>query len=71
MVEKLKEYFNQLNELIGKLDTKAKVIIGIVTGVVLIGLLFLIFSGTGHNYQPLFQQLSSEDANAIVEELEA
>ncbi len=70
MAEKLKEYFNQLRELFGKLDTKAKVIIGIVTGVVLIGLLFLIYSGTGHNYQPLFQQLSSEDANAIVEELE-
>jgi len=70
MAEKLKEFFNQLRELIGKLDTKAKVIIGIVTGVVLIGLLFLIFSGTSHNYQPLFQQLSSEDANAIVDELE-
>lgn len=71
MTEKLKEYFNQLRELLGKLDTKAKVIIGIATGVVLVGLLFLIFSGTSHNYQPLFQQLSSEDASAIVDELEA
>ncbi|MFN2363154.1 MAG: flagellar basal-body MS-ring/collar protein FliF, partial [Halarsenatibacteraceae bacterium] len=71
MAEKLKEYFNQLRELMEKLDTKAKVIIGIVTGIVLIALLFLIFSGTSHDYQPLFQQLSSEDANAIVEELEA
>lgn len=71
MVEKLKEYFNQLRELFGKLDIKARVIIGIVTGVVLIGLLFLIFSDTGQDYQPLFQQVSTEDANAIVEELEA
>lgn len=71
MVEQLREYFTQLKDLIAQLDIKAKIVIGATTGIVLFALLLLIVRGTDSNYQPLFQQLSPDDAGEIVEELEA
>lgn len=71
MVEQLREYFTQLRDLIAQLDIKAKIVIGVITGIVLVSLLLLIIRGADSNYQPLFQQLSADDAGEIVEELEA
>ncbi len=70
MFERLKGYLQQLQELWGKLDTRAKVIIGASTVVVFTGLIFLVFVLGDPNYQPLYEQLDPEDASAIVEELD-
>ncbi len=70
MFERIREYFQQLQELWGKLDTRAKVIIGASTFVVFTGLIFLVFILGDPNYQPLYEQLDPEDASAIVEELD-
>ncbi len=69
-MDRLREYLNQLKEIWDNLNTRGKIITGTVAGAVLFGLLFLVFRSPARNYQPLFQQLTPEDASAIVEELE-
>lgn len=71
MFERIREYFNQLQELWAKLDTRAKVIIAVSTAVVFAGLVFLVFVLGDPNYQPLYEQLARDDASQIVEELDA
>ncbi|MGM0411011.1 MAG: flagellar basal-body MS-ring/collar protein FliF [Bacillota bacterium] len=69
MGEWLQKYINQLKELWGKLNKRAKIIIGVSALAIMLALIFLIvFSGEG-KYTSLYQDLSAEDADAIVERL--
>lgn len=71
MLETLNEYKNQVSNIWTNLNSKAKIIIGIsVIGVISI-FAFLIIRGSSSNYETLFRNLNSEDANAIVENLES
>ncbi|MFW5999114.1 MAG: flagellar basal-body MS-ring/collar protein FliF [Halanaerobiaceae bacterium] len=70
MAEWIRQYFDQLYSLWDNLDRKAKVIIAASLVSVLFALGFLIFSGRGSEYQPLFNQLNSRDAGEIVDVLE-
>lgn len=70
MMRRIKEFLNQLQELWNKLDTRAKIVIGSASVVVFTGLIFLVFVLGDPNYQPIYEDLTPEDASAIVDELE-
>lgn len=70
MIARLREFFQQLQELWENLDTRARVVISGAAVVIFTGLIFLIFVIGDPNYQPLFEQLDPEEASEIVEELD-
>ena len=69
MGEWLQKYITQLRELWENLNNRAKIIIGILVLAMIVAFIFLIMAGGSSNYKPLFGDLSSQDANAIVERL--
>ncbi len=70
MGEWLSQYLEQLQELWERLNTRAKIVIGIVSAGVLGVLVFLIAWSGNADYEILFNQLNSSDASAIVNQLE-
>ncbi|MGM0437990.1 MAG: flagellar basal-body MS-ring/collar protein FliF [Bacillota bacterium] len=70
MGEWLQKYITQLRELWENLNNRAKIIIGVLGAAMIVAFIFLIIAGGSSNYKPLFGDLSSQDANAIVERLE-
>ncbi|SDL73494.1 flagellar basal-body MS-ring/collar protein FliF [Halarsenatibacter silvermanii] len=70
MFARIRDFFSQLQELWGKLNNRAKIIIGASAFIVFTALVFMIFVLGDANYQPLFEQLAHEDAGEIVDELE-
>lgn len=71
MLETLDEYKGQLKNIWNNLTNKAKVVIGISTVGIISLLVFLIIFGSRSSYETLFRNLNSEDAAAIVEQLES
>ena len=70
MGEWLGEYFGEIKKIWNGLNSRAQIVIGISVVSVLIGLLILVMAGRTSDYQILFSQLDSRDANEIVENLE-
>ena len=70
MGEWLQKYITQLKELWENLNNRAKIIIGVLGVAMIVAFVFLIMAGSSSNFKPLFGDLSSQDANAIVERLE-
>lgn len=66
----LREYIEQLKELMGNLNRRAKIIIGIGVVAVVLSLLFLIIWSGNIQYQSLFSQLDPKDADAIIKKLD-
>ena len=70
MGEWLQKYITQLRELWENLNNRAKIIIGVLGVAMIVAFIFLIMAGGSSNYKPLFGDLSSQDADAIVERLQ-
>lgn len=70
MGEWLQEYIDQLKELWSQLNKRAKIIITASTIGILVALGILIFWSGGTTYQPLFSELTEEDASAVVDRLD-
>ncbi len=69
-MESLLEYNENLKNLWNNLNKKAKIIIGVSVAIIFLLMIFLIIWGRSVNYEVLFSNLTSEDAEAIVDELE-
>jgi len=69
MGDRLGAYIKQFKELLNHLNKRAKLIIGSGLLVIIIIILLLYLNGVIY-YQPLFSQLNSSDADAILKKLE-
>lgn len=69
MAEEQEGYLDQLKNLWAKLNTRAKIIIISAIILLIITFFILIFWGTQATYNPLFTNLNSQDAAAIVNRL--
>ena len=70
MQEFLKKLFDQMKELFGKLDRTKKIIIGVVTGVVVVAFVVLFSVSSGQPNVVLFTELSSDDFGQVTKKLE-
>lgn len=70
MMEFLKKFLNQGKEIFSKLDRTKKIIIGVVTGVVVVAFAVLLTVSTSHPNVVLFSELSSEDFGQVTKKLE-
>ena len=70
MQEFLKKLFGQMKELFGKLDRTKKIIIGVVTGVVVVAFIVLFSVSSGQPNVVLFTELSSDDFGQVTKKLE-
>jgi len=70
MFEFLKKTFNQMKEIFGKLDTTKKIIIGVVTGVVVVAFIVLLSVSSAQPNVVLFSDLNTEDFGQVTKKLE-
>ncbi|OHD71117.1 MAG: flagellar M-ring protein FliF [Spirochaetes bacterium RBG_16_49_21] len=70
MLEFLKKLFNQLKEIFDKLDTTKKIIIGAVTGVVVIAFIVLFSVSSVQPNVVLFTELGADDFGQVTKKLE-
>ena len=70
MMEFLKKLFGQMKEVFGKLDRTKKIIIGVVTGVVVVAFIVLFSVSSGQPNVVLFSELSSDDFGQVTKKLD-
>lgn len=70
MMEFLKKMFGQIKEVFGKLDRTKKIIIGVVTGVVVVAFVVLISVSSGQPNVVLFSELTSDDFGQVTKKLD-
>ena len=70
MWDSLTDYIEKLKELWDNLDSRAKLIVGAGTILMLVVFGYLIFTGKSTVYTPLFSDVVQEDAGEIVNSLE-
>ncbi len=70
MNELFAKIIEQVKAIYGKLDTTKKIIIGVVTGVVVVAFVVLFSVSSGHPNVVLFSELSSEDFGQVTKKLE-
>ncbi|MCU0847814.1 MAG: flagellar M-ring protein FliF [Spirochaetes bacterium] len=70
MLEFLKRIWGQIMEVYSKLDNTKKVIIGVVSGVVIVAFVVLFSVSTGAPNVVLFTELPSEDLGQVTKKLE-
>ncbi len=69
-MEFLKKLFGQMKEVFGKLDRTKKIIIGVVTGVVVIAFIVLFSVSSGQPNVVLFSELSADDFGQVTKKLD-
>jgi flagellar M-ring protein FliF len=70
MFEFLKKTFNQMKEIFNKLDTTKKIIVGVVTGVIVIAFIVLFSVSSTQPNVVLFSDLNTEDFGQVTKKLE-
>ena len=70
MLEFLKKLFDQMKDIFGKLDRTKKIIIGVVTGVVVVAFIVLFSVSSGQPNVVLFSELSSDDFGQVTKKLD-
>ncbi|MDX9818993.1 MAG: flagellar basal-body MS-ring/collar protein FliF, partial [Desulfococcus multivorans] len=70
MLEFFKKIFTQLTEIFGKLDTTKKVIIGVVTGTVVIAFIVLFSVSSGQPNVVLFSELTADDFGQVTKKMD-
>ncbi len=70
MLEFFKKLFGQMKEIFGKLDRTKKIIIGVVTGVVVVAFIVLFSVSSGQPNVVLFSELSADDFGQVTKKLE-
>ncbi len=69
-MEFIKKLFGQMKEVFGKLDRTKKIIIGVVTGVVVVAFIVLFSVSSGQPNVVLFSELSSDDFGQVTKKLD-
>jgi len=70
MVEFLKKLLGQMKEVFGKLDRTKKIIIGVVTGVVVVAFIVLFSVSSGQPNVVLFTELTADDFGQVTKKLD-
>lgn len=70
MLEFFKKLYSQLKDIFGKLDRTKKIIIGVVSGVVIVAFIVLFSVSSGQPNVVLFSELSSEDFGQVTKKIE-
>ncbi|HMZ61943.1 MAG TPA: flagellar M-ring protein FliF, partial [Leptospiraceae bacterium] len=71
MPEALTKLLNQTKELLGKIDTKQKIILGSVLGVVIIAVILLSTISLQKNSVVLFKDLNAKDFGEVTKKLDS
>ncbi|MBP7738554.1 MAG: flagellar M-ring protein FliF [Spirochaetes bacterium] len=69
-MEFLKKLFGQMKEIFNKLDRTKKIIIGVVTGVVVVAFIVLFSVSSGQPNVVLFSELSADDFGQVTKKLD-
>ncbi len=69
-MEFLKKLFGQIKEVFNKLDRTKKIIIGVVTGVVVVAFIVLFSVSSGQPNVVLFSELSADDFGQVTKKLD-
>lgn len=69
-MEFLRKLISQIQELFGKLDKTKRIIIGVVTGVVVVSFIVLFAVSSGQPNVPLFTGLSADDFGQVTKKLD-
>ncbi len=70
MLEFFKKIITQLTDIFGKLDTTKKVIIGVVTGTVVIAFIVLFSVSSGQPNVVLFSELTADDFGQVTKKMD-
>ncbi|MBN2080276.1 MAG: flagellar M-ring protein FliF [Spirochaetes bacterium] len=70
MLEFFKKIITQLTDIFGKLDTTKKIIIGVVTGTVVVAFIVLFSVSSGQPNVVLFSELSADDFGQVTKKMD-